>query len=173
MNLLKSRLSADPPMLCLEWRSALFLPQRVQTCISHSTEQTAKLETVGQERCSLSSVMCCTERVTAFLCGVVFITYRIKWMNRVKSVNSEWAIKSSTAVNPTWLKASIFHFYSPFPGYCWFCDFCFVWGFAYLFKKSITGIWTEPLSTPSYPTVISTPCRNMGSNILRQKELAV
>lgn len=64
--------------------------------------------------------------------------------DRNSSMNSEWGIKSVcpvcyTSVKPSRLKDNTLHFFPlSFPGYRYFCDFYFVWGFDYLifFKVS-------------------------------------
>lgn len=68
-GLLKSWL-AKTAMLCLAWRSPLFLPQGVQICISHFKDQAAKeeVEDVGQEWSSLSSVGVSVQRELQFYC---------------------------------------------------------------------------------------------------------
>lgn len=61
---------------------------------------------------------------------LALIPYRIKWESSEQGIKSVCLV-SYMPVKSSWLKAIILHFCSPFPDYCWFCDFCLVWGFDY------------------------------------------
>lgn len=99
-KLVEGLTSLGPNEPRLGWRSAPSLPQRVQTCISHSKEQPSKVEAVGQERWSLSSVdvSLCTGGITVFL-YFILMTYRIKWTSRNSSMNSKRGMKSTCPVS--------------------------------------------------------------------------
>lgn len=86
-------------------------------------------------------------------------------------MNSECPV-SYTPVKPSWLKASTFRFCSPFSGYCWLCDFYFVWSFGYFtFFKSQLSVY-EPvqhtvvsLCSPFYPAVPQVHCLELWTGI--------